>query len=151
MKITKITTYVVTDHTLDVPRQGRLAWQWVFVKMETDEGVHGWGEAGASAHAAGITLGTAIEQVKEALIGENPMDTERLWHKSYRRFSYLGARGFGTSLTAAFDTALWAKWRVCRSTIFSVAASGNRSASTATSGSRAARPRSSTPRLPGRT
>ena len=107
MKITKITTYVVTDHTLDVPRQGRLAWQWVFVKMETDEGVHGWGEAGASAHAAGITLGTAIEQVKEALVGENPMDTERLWHKSYRRFSYLGARGFGTSLTAAFDTALW--------------------------------------------
>ena len=107
MKITKITTYVVTDHTLDVPRQGRLAWQWVFVKMETDEGVHGWGEAGASAHAAGITMGTAIEQVKEALVGENPMDTERLWHKSYRRFSYLGARGFGTSLTAAFDTALW--------------------------------------------
>ena len=42
MKITNITTYVVTDNTLAGQRRGGLAWQWVFVKMETDAGVHGW-------------------------------------------------------------------------------------------------------------
>ena len=106
MKITNVTTYVVAD-TSQNQIGASMDWQWVFLKVETDEGVTGWGEAGASARASGVAMGTAIEHVKESVIGENPMDIERLWHKLYRQFSYMGSRGFGTSLTAGFDTALW--------------------------------------------
>jgi galactonate dehydratase len=107
MKITRVITYVVSDTALGKTLASQTAFHWVFVKVETDEGVTGWGEAGTSSRAAGTAMGTGIEAVKESIIGENPMDIERLWHKVYRRFSYMGARGWGTSLVAAFDTALW--------------------------------------------
>lgn len=103
MKITKVTTHVVQDSWL----KDTLDWTRVFVRIDTDEGIHGWGEAGASARAAGIAMAAGIEKAKEALIGENALDTERLWHKVYRRFSYMGSRGYGTSMVAAFDLALW--------------------------------------------
>lgn len=34
MKVTKIKTFMY-----------RAAWNWLFVKLETDEGISGWGEA----------------------------------------------------------------------------------------------------------
>ncbi len=102
MKITNVKTYVVSTASA-----GELDRDWVFVKVETDEGIAGWGEGGAAARVAGPALGTAIEQSKEDLIGENAADIERIWHKLYRRFTYFGSRGFGTNLVAAIDIALW--------------------------------------------
>ena len=102
MKITKITPYLVS-----ADQNARLGWTWVFVKVETDEGVTGWGECGTQARGTGPAMVAAVRLVAEDLLGENPADIERLWHKVYRRFSYLGSRGFGTSLVAGFDVALW--------------------------------------------
>jgi galactonate dehydratase len=106
MKITKITPYLVGNDT----RSGSnlsLGWNWLFVKIETDEGVTGWGESGLQARGSGPAMREAVKLAGESLIGENPMDIERLWHKIFRQFSYLGSRGFGTSLVAGFDIALW--------------------------------------------
>ena len=52
-------------------------------------------------------MATAIKEVAPQIIGENPMDIDRLWNKIYRMFSYMGSRGFTTSLIAGFDIALW--------------------------------------------
>lgn len=106
MKITKITPFLVGNET----RSGAnlsLGWNWLFVKIETDEGIIGWGESGIQARGSGPAMVQAVRLASEALIGENAADIERLWHKIYRSFSYLGSRGFGTSLVAGFDTALW--------------------------------------------
>ena len=81
--------------------------KWVFLKMETDEGIHGWGEVGSSVNVSENFMATAIKEVSPQLIGENPMDIDRLWNKLFRMFSYMGSRGFTTSLTAGFDIALW--------------------------------------------
>ena len=81
--------------------------KWVFVKMETDEGFHGWGEVGTSVNVSENFMATAIREVTPQLIGENPMDIDRLWNKIFRMFSYMGSRGFTTSLVAGFDIALW--------------------------------------------
>jgi L-alanine-DL-glutamate epimerase-like enolase superfamily enzyme len=56
MKITKLTTFMVP------PR-------WLFLKMETDEGIVGWGEPVLEGRAA--TVATAVEELSDYLIGQD--------------------------------------------------------------------------------
>ena len=83
MKITKITPYAADYEQTSKSKLGR---KWVFLKMETDEGIHGWGEVGSSVAVSENFMATAIKEVSENLIGENPMDTDRLWNKIFRLF-----------------------------------------------------------------
>ena len=72
MKITEIRTFVVGN-----------PWKnWVFVKVFTDEGIVGVGEA-----TAGLNTKPAEAQVQELgrfLIGEDPLHPERLWQRMYK-------------------------------------------------------------------
>ncbi len=106
MKITDVNAYVV------VPDYGSLRdvtgeWQWTFVTIDTDEGLQGWGEASSVPRNASLLTGAGIRAVREALVGENPADIERLWHKLYRRYTYLGSRGFPSTIISGIDIALW--------------------------------------------
>ncbi len=80
---------------------------WLFVKVETDEGVYGIGEATNWPGGGSLLVGNTLKLVKDALIGEDPRDIERLWHKLYRRFTYLGSRGMVTAAISGIDIALW--------------------------------------------
>lgn len=106
MKITDVNAYVV------VPDYGSLRdvtdeWQWTFVTIDTDEGLQGWGEASSVPRNTSLLTGAGIRAVREALVGENPADIERLWHKLYRRYTYLGSRGFPSTIVSGIDIALW--------------------------------------------
>ena len=106
MKITDVNAHVV------VPDYGPLSdvtndWQWTFVTIDTDEGLQGWGEASSVPQNASLLTGIGIRAVREALVGENPADIERLWHKLYRRYTYLGSRGFTSTIVSGIDIALW--------------------------------------------
>ena len=99
MKITTITPYVIPQ-----PDDRN----WVFVKLETDEGITGWGEAGGNAAGtAGSVRSALLELAPDLLVGRNPEDVEPIWHSIFRRFSYFGSRGFGTAVAAGVDIALW--------------------------------------------
>src|SRR6266540_2890876 len=64
MKITEITTYIVGN-----------AWKnWVFVRVDTDEGLHGIGEATLNGFAK--TVEAAIHELKHLVIGQDPFDVE---------------------------------------------------------------------------
>ena len=52
-------------------------------------------------------VGAMVNRVRDALIGEDPFDTDRIWHKIYRRFTYLGSRGLATTVISGIDIALW--------------------------------------------
>ena len=52
--------------------------KWVFIKIETDEGIYGWGEIGTGSSVSENLMSTAVKEVSELFIGENPMDIERL-------------------------------------------------------------------------
>ena len=104
MKITDISIYAGEYAQTSRSKTNK---KWVFVKMETDEGFYGWGEVGTSVNVSENFMATAIREVAPQLIGENPMDIDRLWNKIFRMFSYMGSRGFTTSLVAGFDIALW--------------------------------------------
>ena len=71
------------------------------VKIETDEGITGigLGEGGPIEHAA-------IDQLAGGLIGEDPIDVERLWHKMWVP-KLVGRRGLTTRAISAIDIGLW--------------------------------------------
>jgi len=103
MKIRDLKVYPTTTST---PQQIART-NWVFIHLETDEGITGVGECSHWPAASGLLLYRALELMRDALIGEDPSDIDRLWNKLYRRFTYLGARGPVTSAISAIDIALW--------------------------------------------
>ena len=45
--------------------------------------------------------------LRDALIGEDPLDVERLWQKMYRGLIYFGRRGIAIHAISGLDIALW--------------------------------------------
>ncbi|MFI5084483.1 MAG: galactonate dehydratase [Actinomycetales bacterium] len=91
MKITSVTTYTVP------PR-------WLFVKVETDAGVIGWGEPVLEGRAA--TVAAAVDELADYLIGKDPRRIEDHWTVMYRSGFYRGG-GVHMSALAGLDQALW--------------------------------------------
>ena len=87
----------------------RPAWNPVFVRIHTDEGLNGVGEAGLAydlGHSAAAHM--IKEFAEEMLIGFNPFQTELLWNKMLREsFWGLGGGPVVYAAMSAIDTALW--------------------------------------------
>ncbi len=102
---------------------GRVAsFDSVIVKIETDEGLVGWGEAKAGVGSAASAFGLAAiinRDYAPLLVGQDPRDVSRLWDVMYNtpREGYaldrghvlpqLGRRGLSISAIAGVDIALW--------------------------------------------
>lgn len=76
---------------------------WVFVQVETDEGVTGIGESTLEGKAA--TVEGAILDLKMDLLGENPQDVERLWQKVFYHAAWHGSALY--SAWSGIEMALW--------------------------------------------
>jgi galactonate dehydratase len=75
----------------------------LIVKIETDEGIHGWGESGLSGREKAVV--GAIEHYREFLIGRDPMAIGALWQEMYRSQYFEGGRVL-TAAISAIDIAL---------------------------------------------
>ena len=105
MKITDVNAYVVVpDYGLG--ESVTHGWQWTFVTIDTDEGLQGWGEASNVPRNGSLLTGNGIRAAREALVGEDPRTIEKLWHKLFRRYTYLGSRGFTSAVISGIDIAL---------------------------------------------
>lgn len=62
--------------------------RWLFLKIETDEGLIGWGEPVIEGKAA--TVKTAVDEPMEYLVGKDPMNIEDHWNVMYRAGFYRG-------------------------------------------------------------
>lgn len=102
MKITDVKVYVV-----DPSGEGSAETAWTFVQVETDEGVTGFGEATNYPGNGSLIVGDAIRRVKEFVVGEDAAYVNRLWHRLYRKATYLGPRGLPTAVISGIDIALW--------------------------------------------
>jgi len=78
--------------------------RWLFLKIETDEGIIGWGEPVIEGKAA--TVKTAVDELMENLIGKNPMNIEDHWNMMYRSGFYRGGPILMSAI-AGIDQALW--------------------------------------------
>ena len=94
MKVTDIKTFAVDCFRTN----------WVFVKVYTDEGIDGVGEATLEYKEKAL-IG-AVEHIKEYLVGKNPLDIEKHWHNIYRDAYWRGGPVLMSALSAV-EMALW--------------------------------------------
>ena len=78
MRVTAVETIVV---------DARLR-NWVFVKVTTDEGLAGWGEASLEWKTRAVT--GAVEDLASLVIGEDPFRIEHLWQSMFRQQFFKG-------------------------------------------------------------
>ena len=76
----------------------------MLVKIETDEGIYGWGESGLSSRE--LAVQGAINHYREFLIGRDPMHIGALWQEMYRGQYFEGGRVL-TAAISAIDIALY--------------------------------------------
>lgn len=91
MKITALTTYIVP------PR-------WLFLKIETDAGISGWGEPVVEGKA--LTVEAAVKELADYLIGKDPRLIEDHWTVMHRGGFYRGGPILMSAI-AGIDQALW--------------------------------------------
>src|SRR5882672_8195011 len=78
--------------------------RWLFLKIETDEGITGWGEPIIEGRAA--TVKTAVDELMQSLIDKDPMDIEGHWNMMYRGGFYRGGPILMSAISG-IDQALW--------------------------------------------
>ncbi|MFN7052554.1 MAG: mandelate racemase/muconate lactonizing enzyme family protein, partial [Gemmobacter sp.] len=106
MKITAVRTHLL-EHRLEVPfesasmRFDRRA--HVLVEIECSDGTVGWGECLGPARPNAAV----VQAYAGWLIGQNPLETERLWATLYNALRDQGQRGLAVTALSGIDMALW--------------------------------------------
>ncbi|KEJ93558.1 mandelate racemase/muconate lactonizing enzyme family protein [Synergistes jonesii] len=82
------------------------------VKVFTDEGLVGIGESDTSPLVAKAMIDAPESNLycgglRRLLVGENPLEIQKLWDKMYWSSNYNGRRGVGIHAMSAVDIALW--------------------------------------------
>jgi len=94
MKITGIETHYAAA-------SGR---PWILVKVLTDEGVHGWGEA--TLEGKEHTVIAAVGELARYLVGRDPSRIEQHWHEMYRGAFWVGGPVLNSAISGV-EHALW--------------------------------------------
>lgn len=109
MKITNISTYVVSQK-LGEGESFAYSQSWynartiMLLKMETDEGIVGWGEAFGFA----VVNKSIIDNIyKPIVLGRDPFDNEVIWDELYNKVRDHGQKGMCIEALSAIDIALW--------------------------------------------
>jgi galactonate dehydratase len=100
MKITGVKPWLIKS-------SGSYWGEFLFVEVTTDEGITGWGEITTTTKIANRALTAMLRQISAMMVGEDAAHIERLWHKLFRSFTYMGSRGAAVECVSAIDIALW--------------------------------------------
>ena len=119
MKLTKLETFIV-----EVPPPGYGGTYWFFIKLHTDEGIHGIGETATLGvfYRLKKSYKTLMEEIFEShLKGQNPLDRERLSKTIYSALSCRHTEYFTQGLVSAIDVALWdIAGKVCNQPVYNL-------------------------------
>ena len=97
LKIVKVEPHLLTGVRGYAP--------WLFVRVETADGIVGWGEG---TNFPGVQpIATAIGNLRSAVVGESAWDIEKLWNRMYRYLYYNGMGGVVMAAISAIDVALY--------------------------------------------
>ena len=94
MKITDVKIY-----TLDAFRTN-----WAFIKVETDEGLYGWGEASLGTNEN--ALEGMVADLKRLVVGRNPLEIEKMCFEVYRDIYWKGGAVLMSAISR-IEIALW--------------------------------------------
>ncbi len=110
MKITSVEIFKV--RLKETPQRN---WYPSCVRINTDAGISGWGEAGIPIKSGRDATPVFIQEIAPMIIGMDPMDTEKIWSKLYHDayWSYAGGSIVFAAISA-IDIACWdIKGKVC--------------------------------------
>jgi L-alanine-DL-glutamate epimerase-like enolase superfamily enzyme len=79
----------------------------LLLRLDTDSGASGLGFAYAVQGSGRALLATAVDDLTPLIVGEDPLDHERLEQKTYWRLQTIGRRGLVQQAYSAVDVALW--------------------------------------------
>src|SRR5262245_42857714 len=97
LKIVKVEPFLLTGVRGYAP--------WVFARVETAEGIVGWGEG--TNFPAVQPIATAIQSLRKVVTGESAWNIESIWNRMYRALYYNGMGGVVLAAISAIDTALY--------------------------------------------
>lgn len=120
MKITNVELFVLKSpglyHSTDSAEEPPGPTFMGLVKVSTDAGISGYSDIETCAPVAKAAIeapqwasepGMGFDGLASLLIGENPLEVERLWYRMYRGTVYYGRRGVAIQALSAIDIALW--------------------------------------------
>jgi galactonate dehydratase len=105
MKLTKVKPYVVKT---EPPNWG--GFLWFFLKLETDQGISGWGETAVLWSLYGLEEGyeKMVENIFDMYLKDrDPINRETLYHFLYSNLTAQHPDYLTVGLISAFDIALW--------------------------------------------
>ncbi len=111
MKITDVEAIVVRQPALDSSIADG-SQDDLIVRVHTDAGIIGIGEVDSAPEVVKAIIDAPASHaiatgLRHALLGEDPLDVERLWWKMFRATLYLGRRGAVIHAMSGIDIALW--------------------------------------------
>jgi D-galactarolactone cycloisomerase len=106
MKIAEVRTHLL-EHRLEVPFESASMRfdrrQHVLVELICDDGTTGWGECLGPAQPNAAV----VAAYRNWLIGQNPLETEKIWATLYNALRDQGQRGLTATALSGIDVALW--------------------------------------------
>ena len=110
MKITKVEAIILRLPNVTEAVDGTQ--DDLLIRVETDEGIIGWGEVDSSPEVAKavVTARTShgiCHGLREVLVGRDPFDIEEVWNLMYEKTSYYGRQGVVLHAMSGVDIALW--------------------------------------------
>src|SRR4030095_4610959 len=110
MKITQIICQILRVRS--VAKKTASSQDIILVRVRAENGLEGMGEADASPEVVKAIIDAPYSHniacgMREIVLGENPLETERLWQKMYRRTMYFGRTSVTIAAMSAVDMALW--------------------------------------------
>ena len=111
MKITDVQAVILRQPVLDEGIADGSQDDLVIL-VHTDEGLTGIGEVDSAPEAVRALVDAPgshaiANSLKELLVGEDPLEVDRLWYKMYRGLIYVGRRGIALHAISGLDIALW--------------------------------------------
>ncbi len=111
MRITEVETIILRLPNLEADACDGTQ-DTLLVRVHTDEGLSGLGEADTSPEVArAVVLAPASHLIarglREVLVGQDPFEVTRLWHAMYHASIYYGRQGVALQAMSAVDIALW--------------------------------------------
>ncbi|MGH7100845.1 MAG: mandelate racemase/muconate lactonizing enzyme family protein [Acetobacteraceae bacterium] len=110
MKITRVDALYLRLPTIEARTDS--SQDALLVRIETDAGVTGWGEVDGCPLVAKAVIEapyshTLVTGLASLLVGEDPLETGRLWNRMYQATLYYGRSGAVIQAMAGIDIALW--------------------------------------------
>lgn len=110
MKITDVEAIVLKQPNIDLIGDG--SQDTVVIRVHTDAGITGIGEVDSSPYLVKEIIEMppshmACMGLRDAILGEDVFDVEKIWRRMYEKSLYYGRRGAAIHAMSGIDMALW--------------------------------------------